>query len=123
MNKKFIPILFVVLLSLPFLPAFFAGQQASDAQDKRRACLQEARGDDALLAGKLRLGGSAYYLVAHERWHFLMMRCNPSAGRRGCGGASPTQLALEKHLGEEIRGRLCNGEIAEVEIAGAWYAR
>lgn len=122
MHNKLIAILFAVLLGLPLLPAFFAGQQASEAQDQRRSCLQDVSANE-LLAGKLRLGGSGYYLVTQERWHFLTMRCNPSASRHGCAGASPTQQALEKNLGAEIRARLCHGEIASVEIGGIWYAR
>jgi len=112
----------VLLLGAPFYGAFYAGQKATEEQRSRKACAAHSP-DMQEIAGTVRLAGSNYFFVADGLWRHLLIRCNPSAGKRGCSDASPAQKILEKSVGANVTASLCAGEIARFRIADQWYER
>lgn len=114
-------VFFLGVLYVLWFP-FQAGQEAKDSQATRKDCALNSA-NLAEVSGTVRIAGSGYFFVADGKWHNLMLRCNPSAGRRGCETASPQQKTLEKHAGKPAVARLCAGEIVQFQINDEWYSR
>lgn len=122
MNNKHLTLLFGLPLIGVLVFPFLFGQKQNAEQEKRRAC---AATNTQLpeINGRIALAGSGYYLLIEEKWHFLMLRCNPAASRQACAKASPGQKALEQNIGKPIRAKTCETHIVQFEIDGRWFER
>ncbi len=122
MNKIQISLLFgIPLIGILIFPALF-GQQQTSAQEKRRICVAK-NGPLPEIKGSITMARGAYYLLEGGKWHYLLPRCDPADSKHGCTEASPAQKALEQHISEPIRARICDFNIAQFEIEGQWFDR